>query len=153
MKPLIVFASKFGAQIMLNSEFVIEKNQRFYLLNPALRKSVKGDFFYAGLYLGKVKGAKFFPSFNFLNMLQNAAANKIILNKKAAWLFICGRDVLPKGIVKVMGSQRKGDFTLILNEYGECLGFGMIAADLDKEGQEVAIQNVLDVGDFLRRER
>ena len=153
MKPLTVFASKFGGKVALNPEFVVEKTQRYYLLNPVLRQVTKTDFFYAGLYLGKVKNGMFFPSFNLLNMLVPVAANKIILERKAAWLFICGRDVFRKGIVKLMGSQRRGDFTLVLNEFGECLGFGMITVNLDDVSGKVAVRNVLDVGDFLRREK
>ncbi len=153
MKPLIVFASRFGAKIALNPEFIVEKSQRFYLFNPALRKVTRNEFYFAGLYLGKVKTGMFFPSFNFLNMLLDVAANKVVLDRKSAWLFICGRDVFRKGIVKAMGSQQKGDFTLVLNEFGECLGFGMITVSLGEDLGKVAIRNVLDVGDFLRRER
>jgi ribosome biogenesis protein Nip4 len=153
MKPLITFASRFGAKVLLNPEFVVEKSQRFYLFNPSLRKVVRSDFYSAGLYLGKVKTGMFFPSFNFLNMLAEMASNKVVLDKKSAWLFICGRDIFRKGITKAMGSQQKGDFTLVLNEFGECLGFGMITVNLGEALGKVAIRNVLDVGDFLRRER
>jgi ribosome biogenesis protein Nip4 len=152
VKPLTAFASRFGGQIGLNPAFVAERSQRYFLLNPALRKVVHGDFFYAGLYLGKVKNGVFFPSFNLLNMLVPVAANKIILEPKAAWLFICGRDILKKGIAKFTGSQKRGDYTLVMNQFGECLGFGRIVGGLDSAGGGVVVSNVLDVGDFLRRE-
>jgi ribosome biogenesis protein Nip4 len=86
-------------------------------------------------------------------MLVDISANKTVLDRKAGWLFICGRDVFRKGIVKTMGSQRKGDCTLVLNEFGECLGFGVIAAKSDKTDFKVLVRNILDIGDFLRRER
>ena len=153
MKPLIVFASKLGAQVALNPGFMVEKAQRYYLLNPRLRKVARANFYYAGLYLGKAKNGLFFPSFNFLNMLVDVAGNKIVLNRKAAWLFICGRDLFRNGILKVQGSQKKGDFVLVMNEFGECLGFGMIAGIFEGSGKnEVVVRNLLDVGDFLRRE-
>jgi ribosome biogenesis protein Nip4 len=132
---------------------VVQRAQRYYLLNPRLKKVVGSGFYCAGLYLGKVKNGVFFPSFNLLNMLAEVAANKVVLNKKAAWLFICGRDIFRKGIVKPQGSQRKGSCTLVLNEFGECLGFGKITRSLDgADGKAVVVRNVLDVGDFLRRE-
>jgi len=153
MNPLTVFASKFGAQVALNPEFIVEKAQRYYLLNPQLRKVACADFFYAGLYLGKAKNGVFFPSFNFLNMLIEMANNKVVLDQKAAWLFICGRDLFRKGILRVQGSQKKGDFTLVMNEFGECLGFGMIFGGFEgTKSDEVVVRNVLDLGDFLRRE-
>ena len=104
MRPYEVFASRFGAKVAFNPQFILEKSQRYYLLNPRLKKVGQEDFFYAGLYLGKVgKNGGFFPSFNLLNMLVDVAANKIVVDRKAAWLFICGRDVFGTGIVKVMG--------------------------------------------------
>ena len=153
MKPLSSFASKFGAQIALNPELIVERAQRYYLINPNLRKIVRKEFFYAGLYLGKVKNGIFFPSFNFLNTLVEVAINKVILDKKSSWLFVCGRDVFSKSLQKTQGSLRIGDFTLVLNEYDECLGFGMIVDDLNSTENKVVVKNILDVGDFLRRER
>ena len=152
MKQMITFASRFGARIALNPEFIVENANRYFLFNPTLRKVAKPEFVYAGLYLGKVKNGLFFPSFSFLNILAEVAANKVVLDSKAAWLFICGRDVFQRGVTKVMGSKHKGDFTLVLNEYGECLGYGMISGDFHDPQGRVVVRNVLDVGDFLRRE-
>ncbi len=153
MKPIAVFASQFGAKITLNPELIVEKAQRYYFLNANLKKLAQGDFYYAGVYLGKVKNGVFFPSFNLLNMLVDVAANKVVLDKKAAWLFICGRDVFRTGILRVYGSKRKGAATLVLNEFNECLGFGRITCSLDEAEGKVVVRNILDVGDFLRRER
>lgn len=153
MKIIQSFASHLGAKFEVNPEFVIENNQMYYLLNPALLKLAKRDFFTAGLYLGKARNNEFFPSFNLLNILVDTAANKVILNHKAAWLFICGRDVFHKGISKVAGSKQKDSLTLVLNEFDECLGFGKITSNLDQAKGKMAIKNILDVGDFLRREK
>ena len=151
MRALETFTSLFGTKIAFNTEFTVEKNQRFYLLSPLLKK-VQGNFYYAGLYLGKVKNGVFFPSFNLLDLILPVAANKVVVDRKTAWLFICGRDVFGSGVDKVMGSKRKGDATLVLNEFGECLGFGRLTGDLGA-AERVAVKNVLDVGDFLRREK
>ncbi|HMK95868.1 MAG TPA: hypothetical protein VK536_10785 [Candidatus Limnocylindrales bacterium] len=151
MRPFEAFASRFGGKIVFNPEFIVEKNQRYYLLSPRLKR-MHGNFYYAGLYLGKSKKGVFFPSFNLLDMLVDVAANKVVVDRKAAWLFICSRDVFGKGLVKILGSKRNGDATLVLNEFGECLGFGKITGDLGGSEEKVAVKNVLDVGDFLRRE-
>ena len=151
MRPIEAFASQLGGKVAFNNKFIVEKAQRFYLLNPQLKR-LSGNFYYAGLYLGKVKNGVFFPSFNLLNMLVDVAVNKVVVDQKTAWLFICGRDVFGSGIIKVIGSKRKGDATLVLNEFGECLGFGRLTGDLDAAPKKVAVENVLDVGDFLRRE-
>jgi ribosome biogenesis protein Nip4 len=56
-------------------------------------------------------------------------------------------------MTKVIGSKQKGAYTLILNKHGECLGFGKILHDLDGSQERVAVENVSDIGDFLRREK
>ncbi|MCX8153098.1 MAG: hypothetical protein N3E52_01535 [Candidatus Bathyarchaeota archaeon] len=154
LKAIMKFASQLGARFALNAEFVVNRDGRYFLLNEALRKVVCKGFYYAGTYLGKVKNGKFFPSFNLLAMLAKSDANKVIVDRQAAWLFTCGRDIFKKGIVAVYGSRKKGAHTLVLNEFGECLGFGRIVCSLDGgiRDAEVVVKNILDVGDFLRRE-
>ena len=148
------FAFQCGAKLSLNPEFILNKSGRYFLVNKSLRGYIHKDFYYGGTYLGKVKKGKFFPSFNLLVILARGDANKIFVDKKAAWLFICGRDIFRRGILTVRGSRKKGAHTLMMNEFGECLGFGKIVCRLDEEAKktEVAVKNISDVGDFLRRE-
>jgi ribosome biogenesis protein Nip4 len=154
MKLMEDFIDRFGVRISFDKRFMVKKDNRYFLLNGKLKKLIRKEFFYAGTYLGKVKNGKVFPSFNLLRMIAEQKANKIVVDKKAEWLFICGRDIFKKGIAKVIGSKRKGDYTLILNQHGECLGFGRILCNLDEEkGEDVAVKNISDIGDFLRREK
>ena len=154
MKAIKDFAFQLGAKISLNSNLTVEKGGRYFLLNEKTQSFIRKDFYYAGTYLGKAKKGRFFPSFNLLAILARGEASKIVADKKAAWLFICGRDIFRRGILAVHGSWKKGDHTLVLNEFGECLGFGKIIGSLDEAAKkmEVAVKNVSDVGDFLRRE-
>ena len=152
MKPITDFAQRVNAKLILDPRFVVKKEGRYYLLARNLLSIAGGDFYYAGFYLGKMKNNRFFPSFNLLKMLAKTETNKIVVDDKAAWLFICGRDIFGKRITASYGSRRKGDYTLILNSFEECLGFGRIMQNLDVKS-EVVVKNVSDVGDFLRRER
>ena len=147
------FALKVNAKISFDLDLVVETGGRYFLLNKNLKAIAPRSFFYAGRYLGNVKNEKFFPSFNLLAILAETATNKVEVDEKSAWLFICGRDIFGGGIVSVQGSRSEGAFTLILNEFGECLGFGRITHDLSSKGNNTAIRNFSDVGDFLRRER
>ena len=154
MKAIMKFAVHLNAKVLLDADLIVNKGGRYFLLSDTLLDVARKEFYYAGAYLGKVKNGKFFPSFNLLKMLAEGKANKIVVEKKAAWLFICGRDIFRTGIVAVHGSRRKGDHALVLNEFGECLGFGRIVGSLvgaAKKG-EVAVKNISDIGDFLRRE-
>jgi ribosome biogenesis protein Nip4 len=147
------FASRFGVQVSFDPEFIVRKNGRYFLTNVSLKPFVRRDFYCIGVFLGKVKGGKFFPSFYLLDILAKKGGNRIVVDAKAAWLFICGRDVFRKGIVKSFGSMRKGDAIIVLNEFGECLGFGKAIDSLDMPTGILVVKNVLDLGDFLRREK
>jgi len=156
MKPIIDFVNRFGTNLDLDKRFVVKKASRYFLLNDKLRSLAPDDFFYAGTYLGKIRGRVFFPSFSLLAMIaEKKEANSVVVTDKAEWLFICGRDIFWRGIKKVMGTREKGELTLVLSSYGDCLGFGKIASDLEASpgGQKVAVKNISDIGDFLRRER
>jgi ribosome biogenesis protein Nip4 len=153
IKPITDFVNRFNTSISFDKRLVIKKENRYFLVNENLKEFIAKDFFYAGIYLGKTKNGKFFPSFSILKIIAERKANKIMVNKKAEWLFICGRDIFKQGITKVIGSKRIGDYTLILNQHGECLGFGRILRNLDEMKEGVAVKNISDIGDFLRREK
>jgi ribosome biogenesis protein Nip4 len=152
IKAIHDFARLFKASITLNEDLVLRKGDRYFLLNGDLKKAVSKGFFYAGCYLGKTKNEEFIPGFELLRMLSKEDANRVLVDGKTEWLFICGRDIFKQGIVAAKGSNRKDDFALVLNRRNECLGFGKIVCDLNESRKGVAIKNVLDVGDFLRRE-
>jgi ribosome biogenesis protein Nip4 len=155
VKELGDFITRFNMSITLSESLVVKKQNRYFLLNESLKKRVSKDFFYVGVYLGKVKGRAFFPSFPLLAMIAEHDANKVVVDEKTEWLFICGRDIFKQGIVNVTASKRKGDYTLVMNQRGECLGFGRILGSVDekKDKHKVIVKNIADIGDFLRRER
>jgi len=153
MKPINDFVSRFGAHICLDENLITKKENRYFLLNENLKQLIRKDFFYAGTYLGKTKNGRFFPSFSLLAMISEKEANKIVVDRRSEWLFICGRDIFKQGINQVVGSKRRGSYTLILNQNGECLGFGKILWNLDEIKDGVAAKNISDIGDFLRREK
>ena len=153
IKPISDFAKRLNTEIKLDESMVVKKQDRFFLLNTTLKRLVTKDFYHAGIYLGKAKNDKFFPSYSFLTLMARTNANKIVIDKKTEWLFICGRDIFKGGIVRTAGAKKRGDYALILNEHDECLGFGRLEHNLDEDKAGVLVRNISDVGDFLRRER
>jgi len=154
MKEINDFIAQFNVTLPLEESNIVRNHNRYYMLSKELKQQTPKGFFYAGEYLGAVKGASFFPSFPLLSMLAQTKVNKIVLDKKTAWLFICGRDIFKKGIIKP-NNLKKGEYVLVMNKYNECLGFGKIMinirAEIDRD--KVAVKNILDLGDFLRREK
>lgn len=156
LKEIMEFASRFGTSLRLNESLIAATQGRYFLLNSRTRKLLSRDFFYAGLYLGKVKDGLFFPSFILLAMIASAeGTNKVVVDARSEWLFIVGRDIFRQGITKVIGSNKKGAYSIVVNQHDECLGFGRILHGMGakEKGHRVAVRNVSDIGDFLRRER
>lgn len=155
MKEILDFTAQFKATINLNEKLVVKRKKRYFLLNENLKSHLHEDYYYIGIYLGKTKEGRFFPSFNLLAMMARGRARKIVVDRKTEWLFICGRDIFKRGILRTTDSMRKGDYTLVVNQHGECLGFGRLLCNVDEEvdRQKVIVRNISDVGDFLRRER
>jgi ribosome biogenesis protein Nip4 len=153
IKPIEDFARLLNSNISLDQNLIVKSQDRYFLLNKALKHLASKDFFHAGIYLGKQRDRVFFPSFNLLAMIAKKGANEVIVDGKTEWLFICGRDIFKRGITRVAGSAKKGSYTLVLNSHGECLGFGEILCNLSEARRDVVVKNDLDIGDFLRREK
>jgi ribosome biogenesis protein Nip4 len=154
MKAIHDFVAQFNTNLALDESLIVRSRNRYYMLSKTLKQQAPKGFFYAGTYLGAVKGASFFPSFLLLQVISQQKANKLVVDKKTAWLFICGRDIFKKGILKD-NNMKRGEYTLILNGHNECLGFGKMLINLRAEIDlnKTAVKNILDVGDFLRREK
>jgi ribosome biogenesis protein Nip4 len=156
LKPLKLFLKRFVVQINLNEALIDGAGEKFFLLNDTLKDltvRIPKKYYYAGVLLGELRNSVFLPSFPLISMIAEKAENKIFVNDKTAWLFICGRDIFKEGITHIEGSTKKGDYTLILNKHGECLGFGVIKQNPQETEKGVVVQNILDLGDFLRREQ
>ena len=102
--------------------------------------------FCIGLYLGEEKKDSFFPSSNLMDWLSDNSDRKAFINRKASWLFLCGRMVLP-GSIKRMDAD--SGYVLVQNENDENLGYGKIF----KEKGKPMIRTMYDKGSFLRREK
>jgi ribosome biogenesis protein Nip4 len=153
IKPITDVVKLFDADVTFDESSIVKIRHGYFLLDANLKRLVKTDFFYAGTRLGEVRNNEFFPSFSLLRMIAEADANKIIVDERTEWLFTCGRDIFRKGIIRVKGSMKQGNHVLVLNQHGECLGYGKIVRGLNSGANEVVVENILDVGDFLRRER
>lgn len=149
------FVKQLGAETVLQGKMIMERNGEFFLLTPNVEEISEENTYWchAGIYLGKIRGKIFNPSFPLLFMIAEKAKNKVIVDDKSSWLFICGRDIFKQGIIRAAGSRKKGSYTLVLNKYGECLGLGRIIKNLDEASEGAVIRNILDLGDFLRREK
>jgi ribosome biogenesis protein Nip4 len=125
-----------------------------YLAEPMLHdfvRSYAGPIESAGLYLGRIRGSRFVPSLALIDILSRHTEKKVFVNTKTAWLFLCGRDVFRTGIKRFNPPMKKGDLVFVQNLHDENLGLGKVQGSLTF-GSEIAVKNVMDKGDYLRRE-
>lgn len=153
MSNLEKFTQQFIGKRILDERNVILIENKLFLIDEKMKEilnKVNKRPFYLGMYIGKSKGDKFFPSFALLKKISNYTNNKIWIDDKTEWLFTCGRDIFSEGITNVTGHKDKGGVSLIFNRQNDLLGFGKITQKIDRQG--VVVKNILDIGDFFRRE-
>ncbi|MBI4441200.1 hypothetical protein HY639_03465 [Candidatus Woesearchaeota archaeon] len=122
----------------------VKRGNRFFFATPevlAAEHTVKIAPFSLGLPLGGKKNGIFMPSLPLLTLLAPHTTQKVVITDKAAWLFLCGRNVAAASIVK----RAAEGFVLVQNKQDENLGYGQLTKD--------GVRNLLDRGDYLRRER
>ena len=127
-----------------NECFLLKKGMRELI--EAVHQEKKILPVHAGIFLGKEKKGRFEPSLALLEILAPHSQKKAVIDEKSAWLFLCGRDVFISGILSDP-SLEPGELVLVQNQRDENLGYGRICSGT------VKIKNLLDRGDFLRREQ
>lgn len=132
---MIEFLKNFGAEI----DFEKIRNEYFEVLEGM--NKFDGIVVSKGLSLG-IQKKNFKPSLYLLEKISKLSENKIFINDKAEWLFLCGRDVFLDNVVEDNSSNK---LFLVQNCRDENLGLGMKKGNL--------ILNIIDRGDFLRREK
>jgi len=139
-----------------NQEIVkefIKIDRSYFLTSDKIRQTtalIQTKPAFEGVILG-TEGRVFKPSIFLLQKICAFTNKKINADKKGEWMFICGKDVFGKSVLKFGEGIKINDFVIVQNQYHECLGYGKITADISSKGK--IVENFFDIGDFLRRER
>lgn len=146
MRLLKRFLEQVGSK--MDPEALKIDSKRF-TLSPELgrRRFSRENLVYAGTYLGRNRRL-FEPGSPLLQVLAaEEGTGKVHLDRDAAWLFVCGRDVFEENVKRVEGVLELGGYYLVMFD-GRCVGYGRYETSA---GIRV-IRNLFDLGDFLRRE-
>jgi len=131
--------------------FLLDGSNRDLLEIQKKLKEKKTDIFGLGVYLGEEK-QRFEPSPACLELIAaKTQEHKAVVDAKAEWLFLCGRDLFDKAVVE-SGEPTASGYLLIQNTRDENLGYGLVPS-ARRKAKNIAIKNLLDRGFFLRRER
>lgn len=145
MNELEHFIAQFW-DVKINTAFIKKKAKEFYLISEKTKDFI--DKFpeepvSAGVLLGSAKKTGFQPTPALLNLINEQTNQKIILNDKSSWLFICGRDIFLEGIEENLNPDAKT--VIVLNDKKEVIG---VAIKKFKQ-----YNNMYDIGIFLRTKR
>lgn len=144
-----IFLSKFGVKDFVSTKI----GSRYYFIPEELKlisKKIDKQPVCIGLFLGEVKDGKFSPGLPLLSIIAKVTNEKVIIKDIGENDFLYGKNLRPRHVAKIEGTVKEGFLKIIVNEKGECLGL----AKLKKiNNNEVSLKNILDLGDYLRRER
>ena len=146
MRLLRRFLEQVGSK--MDPEVLMIDSKRFTLSQElGRRRFSRENLVYAGTYLGRNRRL-FEPGSPLLQMLEaEEGIRKVHLDRAAAWLFVCGRDIFEENIEGVEDTLELGGYYLVMFD-GRCIGYGRFETSA---GIHV-IRNLFDLGDFLRRE-
>ena len=145
------FIKQFSKEEIVKDFVKIERS--YFSVNEQIKQTIsliQTKPAFAGIPLG-TESSIFKPSLFLLQKICKLSDKKIIVDKKGEWMFICGKDIFGKSITKFAENLKQGELVLVENQHGECLGYGKIIAELNNKGN--VLENIFDIGDFLRRER
>jgi len=128
-------------------EGVIKIKREFFQAGEDLlrvKEKIGREPFAIGKFLGS--GKPLHPSSALLDWLNARTEKFVIIDGKAEWLFLCGRDVFKQSI---LDKTTDHGLVLVKNSLGEVLGYG----EMRMKDKKVPLKNIMDKGDFLRRER
>ena len=150
MRLLRKFLERVGSKLQVDEDETLKINNKRFTVTPNVEKYLvrRDKLVSAGRFLGKDRN-DFHPSSILLSMLASEPGlNKIYVDRDTAWLFVCGRDIFEKNILRVEGEFDLGEYFLVMLDT-QCLGYGRITMFNDMR----ILRNIFDIGDFLRRER
>ena len=140
------FTSQFTDREILD---VHRLGRNFYQAEERLweiKSGVTRDIYSLGLFLGEEKtGFNASPALiDLISKFPDAQSKKIFVNRKAEWMFLCGRNVLSDSIANNPNNLSEG-LALVQNEKDENLGYGLF-----KMEDTLIIKHILDKGRYLR---
>ncbi len=130
-----------------------------YALTPELAEFLKEagvKVVSAGIKVGEV-GKRFRLTLEGAHLFVKAKKKKVYVNRKGEMLFLYGRDIFASSVMKASPDIRENDIVFVCNTDGDILGIGKSRYDGDRirsvEEDRVVVENLVDRGEYLRKEK
>lgn len=145
-----IFLNKFNYEI--DNKRLLKLSNNYFLVNEKLRETIsknKEKPKSAGIFLGTEKNKVFKPSLALMSLISDNTDKKIFIDKKSEWLFLCKRDIMGQSILK---TNDKNGIVLVQDKEDNNLGIAKVISK-KPEKDKIYANNILDLGDYLRREK
>ena len=136
-------------------DVIVQRRDTFYdpHKNAQWCKEQQIDFLFVGRHLGEQK-KDFIPTpYGIEHISKYANDNqKVVLDEKGAWLFLCKRD--PFGSSIKSGRAKKNRLVYLYDNADNLLGLGiwLVNEVTPREADKAVIKNLYDKGRYVRRE-
>ncbi len=160
-KKVIENAARFfGFENRLN-ELRLRGNEVFMIsgdlckILDQIRAKVPEERLHAGIKVGEA-GKRFRFTLEGSFFLAKKEKKRVYVDSKAEMLFLYGRDIFSSSVKRASGDVRENDVVFVCNEFGDIIGIGRArfdAEEIGKKGERVAIENLTDRGEYLRKEK
>jgi 60S ribosome subunit biogenesis protein NIP7 len=154
----------FGSTDFLNDNelLILEKEgkKEVYALSKDLAKFLelfKLNFVTAGIKVGEVGSRRFRFTLEGSFYLAKREKKRVYVDEKGEMLFLYGRDIFARSVVKVTDDVKENDVVFVCNKRGDILGLGKSRFNADRykkvEEDRVVVENLVDRGEYLRKEK
>ena len=136
------------------------KQRELFISNKAVdkffEKNPKISPYSIGLGFGEFKKEEVFLTLSGASIIAQETFKQIKINQEAEQLFLYRRNILCKSILELDFSLSKNEKVMVLNKSGDFLGIGKLKISgkeifLEKNFEKTAIENILDLGWYLRK--
>ncbi|ADB57627.1 PUA domain-containing protein [Archaeoglobus profundus] len=154
----------FGSENFLEENELLIKDsegaKELYALSKDLANfinRVKLNYVCVGIKVGEVGSRRLRFTLEGSFYLIRREKKKVYVDEKGEMLFLYGRDIFARSVVKVTDDVEENDVVFVCNSKGDILGLGKSRFDAsrykDVEEDRVVVENLVDRGEYLRKEK
>lgn len=152
--------SYFGKENLLEEYSIFikhgEKKEVFLITREAFELYSIIDAVHGGMKIGELTNRRLKLTLEG-SFLLAGKKKRVFVSERGEMLFLYGRDVFAGSILKADSDVKENDVVFVVNRYGDVIGIGKSRYEgkvfMELPDDKVAVENLVDRGEYLRKER